>query len=845
MDAGIVILGLWVLLGPTFIGIWAIVSVSKLKARIRALEKRDYLPDNSVSSAKKPISQPSKVYDTPEQAPEPTESVTITYDIPQASIVKPAPSDPVADETTIEESVVDNTLSDKPSQDSPVPAPNDWLSRAWQGFKANWLVWIGGLAMVIGMGYLVQVIGSNFTIAPMVRVSIAALISLAVVALGEYLHSKRLDGLHFAYIPATVSAAGMSGLYGTVLFAYIGYELIGPSSTMLMLAVIAWVSIGLTLRQGPLMAALGLIAGYIAPFWITSNEPNLWLLAGYLLSITLAGIIVSQRVNRLWLSWFYWPAQCAWLALIASESTLIAALLLPVVYYLVALVPRQGWWLKSDNSPPFWHHPSLIICAAVAGSALVVSITNADQLLWFSWALAAAVFLPAAVKGFSSQLISLDSVIFASIWTLLVLVFAEPSWQVILLPLLVWCRITLQAHHRALHIIVHWFSIFWLPVALSALYLSDILVTSWPLIASIALIASLLAAYYVANVKQAQLSSAHILVALLSYFTLPGGLFVAAIALQVACLAWLVAKQNWQPATWLTKAAMLLISTLFTIAPFINEWQLDQLGGYVLLGSAVVAFLLMGRYWLNEHPMRTWYTGAVLHVIAVWLLVLGQLWLNTTDSNLFARLALGTTQAVLLSALYWWRSGMNVLYRYYSQLLLVMSGLLLVAVTTVQLPYFEHPLQGWRILNWMLFAYLVPAVVFGLQAKLGIIVEPLKQRFYAIAALVLAALWVNLAVRNLWQGQNMAHWYGMSNGELYTYSFVWLLCGLVLTTWAVMQRNQLLQNAGLAILALVSVKVFVIDASELTGVLRAVSFLGLGSALVAIGWLFQRLRQAY
>jgi len=36
-------------------------------------------------------------------------------------------------------------------------------------------------------------------------------------------------------------------------------------------------------------------------------------------------------------------------------------------------------------------------------------------------------------------------------------------------------------------------------------------------------------------------------------------------------------------------------------------------------------------------------------------------------------------------------------------------------------------------------------------------------------------------------------------------------------------------------------KVFFIDMSDLTGIYRALSFLGLGAVLIVIGWFYQRL----
>ncbi|MBN8115238.1 DUF2339 domain-containing protein, partial [Vibrio vulnificus] len=42
--------------------------------------------------------------------------------------------------------------------------------------QENWLVWVGALAMLIGGGYLVQVIGSHIQFSPFMRVSFAFVI---------------------------------------------------------------------------------------------------------------------------------------------------------------------------------------------------------------------------------------------------------------------------------------------------------------------------------------------------------------------------------------------------------------------------------------------------------------------------------------------------------------------------------------------------------------------------------------------------------------------------------------------------------------------------------------------
>ena len=80
-----------------------------------------------------------------------------------------------------------------------------------------------------------------------------------------------------------------------------------------------------------------------------------------------------------------------------------------------------------------------------------------------------------------------------------------------------------------------------------------------------------------------------------------------------------------------------------------------------------------------------------------------------------------------------------------------------------------------------------------------------------------------------------------TNAEQYTYSVVWLMFGVVLLIAGIFLRSQPARLASAAIVALTVGKVFLVDMSDLTGVYRALSFIGLGLVLVGIGLLYQRL----
>jgi uncharacterized membrane protein len=80
-----------------------------------------------------------------------------------------------------------------------------------------------------------------------------------------------------------------------------------------------------------------------------------------------------------------------------------------------------------------------------------------------------------------------------------------------------------------------------------------------------------------------------------------------------------------------------------------------------------------------------------------------------------------------------------------------------------------------------------------------------------------------------------------SDAEYYGYSVAWLSYGALVLSLAIWRRLPALRHAGAGIVVLVVCKVFLGDASGLTGLYRTASFLGLGLTLLGLGYLYQRM----
>ncbi|MBT65078.1 MAG: hypothetical protein CML13_17915 [Puniceicoccaceae bacterium] len=113
------------------------------------------------------------------------------------------------------------------------------------------------------------------------------------------------------------------------------------------------------------------------------------------------------------------------------------------------------------------------------------------------------------------------------------------------------------------------------------------------------------------------------------------------------------------------------------------------------------------------------------------------------------------------------------------------------------------------------------------------------RRVYQVAAMLLGFVWATFLVQDYYGGSYLCG-DGTSTAEIYTYSLVWLL--LAVTYQAIgLWRQQSVIHVGSLVLLLITIgKVFLVDAAELEGLLRVLSFLGLGLALIGIGFFYNK-----
>jgi len=148
---------------------------------------------------------------------------------------------------------------------------------------------------------------------------------------------------------------------------------------------------------------------------------------------------------------------------------------------------------------------------------------------------------------------------------------------------------------------------------------------------------------------------------------------------------------------------------------------------------------------------------------------------------------------------------------------------------------------GGLIFNVVLLGYGIPAVLAGILALMTRATRPQSYRAVAaVTAVTLALLYLTLEVARFFQGP-VIRLSAVSDPEQYTYSAVWLVFGVLVLVVGYFLRSQPVRYCSAAVTAIATLKIFLLDMSGLTGLSRALSFIGLGIVLIGMGLFYQRL----
>ncbi|WP_342248578.1 DUF2339 domain-containing protein [Sphingomonas sp. OTU376] len=712
-------------------------------------------------------------------------------------------------------------------------------------------IWIGGAALVLAGFFLVRYSIESGLLGPSTRTLLAALFGLALIAGSEA--TRRLPATaDDPRVAQALAGAGIASLYGTLYMAAALYHLIAPLTAFLLVLLVTGGALALALRHGPPTAVMALVGGFAAPMVAGFDAAGIGPLLVYLGLFTAALFGLAIHRGWAWLALAACVAGFAWInfliAMLVARSDDLSA----VGGFTMLLAIGASAALPATGAGNRW----LRLAPLVAGCLQLAILAPALDFGWLPWsfylvlagaalilAWRDAVYLPGALAALALLLvlemlaIGLPDRGFTPIAAILatalfalpghVLARRQPIWVAIALlgtagPLLV-------AHLRA-------------PALLPA--------EAWGIVELLAAIATFSLAWRIrSETGNPMLVAATALAAFLAGLGLgqfvPGDWLSLPLTLVAAALAWW-ARRLRAPRLYALPAYPLAAALVAAALPLgaLSELILASLSGerltYPLLPSlaellrelalpVALAITLLFDPALFGRLRRTMSIAAIaLGVLLLYAIAKQPLAIATLPRFL----AWGFIERAVLSqaslAAGWWllRQGKATTI-----------GHALLALGLFRIAWFDlfllSPLLEQQSVGPL--PLLNAAVLHLGLASFWLWTLPVRWRPGAALLVLLALL---AAVRQAAHGDLLTGAIGTAeNGG---YSAAMLALALFWLWRGIAGGNRDLRIFGLALLTATTFKVFLVDAAALDGVLRILSFLGLGLALIGIGWAYGR-----
>ncbi|HEV2543908.1 MAG TPA: DUF2339 domain-containing protein [Methylobacterium sp.] len=772
-------------------------------------------------------------------------------------------------------------------------------------FGTRWTVWVGGLALAFGAVLLVRYSAERGLFGPGVRIVGGFALAFGLVGLGEVLRRRLRGAASvppaWPDVPAMVTAAGTVGLFGAVYAAHALYGFIGPGLAFAGLAVTGLAAMFAALLHGPALAGIGLVGALATPLLVGGGGTSLWPLALYLPVV--AGSAYAFAWAKGWraLAVAAGLGAAAWalfLTLLPGQSLAVQAHLVlqqALAVLVFAVLPGRG---VPDAQARLDRFAALALALAGGVALAVLGLTATDGGPGWAGAALAATVLP-ALAGLVAAPAAAGSAVAALTLAGALMLWPQASDPAVTPFFLLWYGAANPGLLIALAVAgslavaaigaLRLLGGSGLPYAtaltfaagaaaapLAALVLVYLRIAGGAVAPGFAAAAGVLAAGFcslaaLCRRQGDQTPSPALALGLGAFaaaavaslclglvFALSGGSLTPALA-GAALATGLIARRLDIPALrWCVAGLAALVAARLAWDPALIGADLSRtpiLNGLVTAyGLPALCFGLAA--WVIRRPGRPAdipeQVAQALSLLLSGLFVFLEIRHALHGGDLSApgtsvlEQGLTTLTALGFSGVLTWFSGPSPspVIRFgglaFACLALLQGALGLGLAANPLLT--DEPVAGGLVLNDAVLAYALPAAASFALARAARDVRPVWfVRMAGGLGLALSFLALCLAVRHGFQGERLGLDRETGQAEWYTYSAAWLALGLIALGYGILRGSATARLASAVLVGLATLKVFLLDLSGLEGPLRALSFLGLGGCLIAIGLVYQRL----
>jgi len=750
--------------------------------------------------------------------------------------------------------------------------------------NSSTLLWVGAFILALGGVFLAKFAIESGLIAPATRVLLGTVFGISLIVAAEYLvrYPEKFN-IQTSEVSAALVAAGIITCYSMSLVASHYYDFLIEPWSFFTLAAISLIATFLALRFGPIVAGIGMVGAYAVPVFFWAQSHGLMQLMLYIGLVSLSAVFVANRVRSDWLWWLSFAGYYLWLfvSLLLLKSTEIWLLLgfCLVSLYIYVFSDVLGWRLERGNRKalplktllmfrkeqvgliaaivPIWayyllhgYNDTLIGCTLVMVAVLLLSPVKHSA--FDSWPFLGLVLtLATQLLQANSNNYNDDLFVFAGmhLYTQVAALafFAYSAYMQYMLPRRVAYSLLFVCSPAILYGAAYILSP---PQANQIMY--SLWATELAIFSVVGLYLTKKSVYRI--IQMSGWLFANFNLALMFTMLLDSATLTLAFTAQIVAAGYWGQKFQYSTPHWLVKGAVSLIILRLTLSPWIPLYQDETIFGVhwtIIVYPLVFIAFGYAEKWFKQPEIESWFVASRIHIAALFV---------TTETSYqlvghYPFLARFTFEECLLLALSWMVLGTVYLYRMhvathfaklyevFSIALFAGSGLLYAQLFTQFNPFLTNkPVGEMFFFNWLTLLWLTPAVITILIVKFGLI-EGKPREIVKLVSLVFLVIFVNSMIRHPFHDGRVGFQMGIAQVELYTYSLVWLLVSLGMIVWSQYKSSNFSHRAGFVILALVTAKAFIVDMSQLEGIYRALSFMGLGLCLIGVGWLFQRLKK--
>ena len=735
----------------------------------------------------------------------------------------------------------------------PVPAPSAFNWEAFMGVKL--FAWLGGLALFLGIVFLVKYSFENNLITPLGRLTIGGIVGAGLVATGWWLARGQ-----YRATAQSLCATGIVILYADLFAAHSFYVLISLTTAFFAMTAVTLFSFLLAVAlDAQVIVILGLLGGFLTPFLLASGIDNALALFLYiaLLDLGIAAVALRKR-------WLY-------LLLLAAIGTAVTQ-----------VCWAAAWFNLTTGGRAFW------IFLGFEALFLAVYFWN-KRLAPDKWATAAASLIGLVALGFgfwicafpllARQPLLFFSFIFLADAGLLALPVIGRSHRVI----------AAGAGAITFALVATWIGFF---ATYAPLNVSLVAIIIFALLHAATTPAEAWRGNILPFTATGTVTPYALLIILVDRLALtdPTHVFAVAFVLTTILLAAAIVRR----ADWLSASALFgvaLLEVIWQNDRFVNDAAGPALIWYGLFLLLFVAYPFCSA---QKEKVWSWAISALAQALQFWLFyraitlawpndrmgllavafvvpaAIGVIALvrvyNAVPATGDVRLAWqGGALLLFVSLIFplqfdrewitlgWALEGLALLWLFHRvphrglrvvAVMLLCAAFVRLALNPAVLEY--HRRSSRRIWNWYLYAYGITTLCLLGGARLfGRATEKSIDRFgpplLGSLGAILAFLLLNLEIADYFSiGPTLTFSFTGNFARDMTYSIAWAVFALVLIVAGMKMKLRFARYAGVALLIVTLVKLFLHDLSDLSELYRIGAFVGVAIVLIAASFIYQR-----